>query len=101
MVNEVDPEQIILFGSHALGDASADPDVDFFVIEPSPFGKDRGRRLEAVRLWRALADFDVPKGILLYSSDEAEYWRDSVNHVLARALREGKILCERPSTNEA
>ena len=73
IVNEVDPERIILFGSHARGDASADSDVDF----------------------------DVPKDILLYSSDEAEYWRDSVNHVLARVLREGKILYERPSANEA
>lgn len=101
IVDEVDPEQVILFGSHARGDASADSDVDFVVIESSPFGAGRDRRLEAARLWRALADFDVPKDILLYSGDEAEYWRDSVNHVLARALREGKILYERPSTDEA
>lgn len=97
MVNEVDPEQIILFGSHARGYASADSDVDFVVIESLPFGEGRDRRLEAARLWRALADFDVPKNILLHSSDDAECWRDSINHVLARALREGKILYERPS----
>lgn len=101
IVDEVDPEQVILFGSHARGDASADSDVDFVVIESSPFGAGRDRRLEAARLWRALADFDVPKDILLYSGDEAEYWCDSINHVLARALREGKILYERPSTDEA
>lgn len=101
IVDEVDPEQVILFGSHARGDASADSDVDFVVIESSPFGAGRDRRLEAARLWRALADFDVPKDILLYSGDEAEYWRDSINHVLACALREGKILYERPSTDEA
>lgn len=87
IVDEVDPEQVILFGSHARGDASADSDVDFVVIESSPFGAGRDRRLEAARLWRALADFDVPKDILLYSGDEAEYWRDSVNHVLARTSR--------------
>jgi len=101
IVDEVDPEQVILFGSHARGDASADSDVDFVVIESSSFGASRDRRLEAARLWRALADFDVPKDILLYSGDEVEYWRDSINHVLARALREGKILYERPSTDEA
>ena len=101
IVDEVAPEQVILFGSHARGDASADSDVDFVVIESSPFGAGRDRRLEAARLWRALADFDVPKDILLYSGDEVEYWRDSINHVLARALREGKILYERPSTDEA
>lgn len=101
IVDEVDPEQVILFGSRARGDASADSDLDFVVIESSSFGAGRDRRLEAAHLWRALADFDVPKDILLYSGDEAEYWRDSVNHVLARALREGKILYERPSTDEA
>ena len=95
IVAKVDPEQVILFGSHARGDAEADSDIDLLVIEAEPFGPGRDRRAEAVRLWRALAEFRVPKDILVYSSDEVEYWRDSPNHVLARALREGKVLYER------
>jgi len=47
------------------------------------------------RLWRALAGFNVPKDILVYSRDEAERWRHSLNHVVARAQREGKVLYER------
>ena len=96
IVREADPDQVILFGSHARGDAAADSDVDLVVIEAAPFGEGRDRRAEAVRLWRALAGFRVPKDILVYSRDEAEYWRHSLNHVLARALREGKVLYERP-----
>ena len=96
IVREADPDQIILFGSHARGNAAADSDVDLVVIEAAPFGEGRDRRAEAVRLWRALAGFRVPKDILVYSRDEAEYWRHSLNHVLARALREGKVLYERP-----
>ena len=95
IVNEVDPEQVILFGSHARGDARPDSDVDFVVVESEPFGKDRDRRAEAMRLWHALSGLGVSKDILVYSSDEVEYWRDSLNHVLARALREGKVLYER------
>lgn len=96
IVDEANPEQVILFGSHARGDASADSDVDLVVVEAAPFDENRDRCAEAVRLWRALANFPVPKDILVYSSDEVEYWRSSINNVLARALREGKVLYERP-----
>lgn len=92
IVEVADPEQVILFGSRARGDA----DVDLIVVESMPFGADRDRGAEEARLWRALAQFHVPKDILVFSRAEADYWRDSLNHVLARALREGKILYARP-----
>lgn len=96
IVAAADPEQVILFGSHARGDAGPDSDVDLVVIEAEPFGPGRDRRAEAARLWRALAGIEAAVDILVYSRDEAEYWRDSLNNVLARALREGKVLYERP-----
>ena len=95
IVDEVDPEQVILFGSRARGEAGADSDVDLIVIESTPFGEGRNRGVEETRLWRVLAKFHVPKDILVYSRDEVDYWYDSLNHVLARALREGKVLYER------
>ena len=95
IVAEVDPDEVILFGSRARGDATVDSDVDLVVVEAAPFGPGRDRRAEAARVWRALADFDVPTDVLVYSHDEVEYWRDSRNHVLARALREGRVLYRR------
>ena len=96
IVAEVDPEQVILFGSRARGDARADSDVDLIVVEAEPFGKTRSRRRESTRILLALFDFEVPIDILLYSRDEIAYWRNSLNHVLARAVREGRVLYERP-----
>lgn len=96
IVDKADPEQIILFGSRARGDVNSGSDIDLVVVEAAPFGEGRDRRAEIARLYRALASFDIPTDLLVYSSDEAEYWRDSPNHVLARALREGFVLYERP-----
>ena len=96
IVETVDPVQVILFGSRARGDAEADSDVDLVVVEAEPFGPDRDRGTEETRLWRALARFHVPKDILVYSLDDVDRWRGSLNHVLGGALREGRVLYERP-----
>ena len=96
IVDEVDPEQVILFGSHARGDAREDSDVDLIVIEAEPFEGERCRHSERARVRKAIQEFNVPKDILVFSLEDVEYWRDSLNNVLARALREGKVLYERP-----
>jgi predicted nucleotidyltransferase len=96
IVRLVDPEQIILFGSHARGDARPDSDVDFVIIEKEPYGPGRSRRLRTSALYEALMSSGVPKDILLYSQDEVEFWRNSLNNILARVIREGKVLYARP-----
>ena len=95
IVDEVDPEQVILFGSRARGEQREHSDVDLIVVEAEPFGPERSRHKELVRLYHALAGFRVSADVLVYSHDDVDYWRDSLNHVLARALREGKVLYER------
>ena len=95
IVREVDPLQIILFGSHARNDATEASDVDLLIVEREPFGVRRSRRKEMAKLWRALARFPVSKDILVYSRDEMERWQGSVNHVAGRAIREGQCIYER------
>lgn len=95
IVDEVDPEQVILFGSRGRGDHRDDSDVDLIVVEAEPFGPERSRREEMVRLYHTVAKFPVSTDLLVYSRGDVDYWRDSLNHVLARALREGTVLYER------
>lgn len=94
IVQEVEPVRVILFGSHARGNPRPDSDIDFLVIEKTPFGKDRSRRKEAVRLWKALARFRIPKDILVFSEEETQRWKHACGHIVGQALREGKILYE-------
>ena len=96
IVAVVQPEQVILFGSRARGDARDDSDVDLVIVEALPFDATRSRREEAARIYTALAGFRVPKDILLYSRDEIERLGVSKTHVLSRALEEGKVMYERP-----
>ena len=95
IVDEVDPEQVILFGSRARGEERETSDVDLIVIEAEPFGPERSKHKEMLRLYKAVREIRVPKDVLVFSNEDVEYWRDSLNHVLARALREGKVLHER------
>lgn len=92
IVRERSPEAIILFGSRARGDARADSDVDLLVIEKEPFSPQRSRRKEVARLQMALRELPFSKDILLYSRDEFEHWRNSLNHLVGRAGREGRLL---------
>jgi uncharacterized protein len=96
IVREADPEKIILFGSRARGDAKPDSDVDLLVVESEPFSPQRSRRQEAVRLYSALRNLPVSKDLLIYSRDEFDKWKTSLNHVVGRAFREGRVLHERP-----
>lgn len=95
IVREVQPEQVILFGSLARGEPTAASDVDLMVIEDEAFGKGRSRRREMSRIREALWEFRVPLDILVFSRGEVEQWLNCSSHLIGRALREGVILYAR------
>jgi predicted nucleotidyltransferase len=95
IVREIAPERIYLFGSRARGDARADSDIDLLVVESDPFGPERSRLKEMNRIRRSLSTFRVPKDILIYSTDEFAKWSRSLNHIVGRCSREGKLLYAR------
>lgn len=95
IVREVNPAQIILFGSAGRGEATADSDVDLLIISDEEIAPRKKREiLHSLRL--ELAGVGVAKDLLLCSKAYVAEWRDSLNHVIGRALREGRILYERP-----
>lgn len=91
--SELEPAAIVLFGSYARGDATPTSDLDLLVIRKTEFRPGESRRRELGRLYRVVAKTcSVSKDILLFTRSELLDWRDTTNHVLAVALREGRVL---------
>jgi len=95
IVREVHPRKIILFGSHARGTARPDSDVDFIVVEDGPFGPQRSRESEMTRLWDILFEYNIPVDFLVFSPEEITKWGKAGNHVIAHALKEGRVMYDR------
>jgi len=95
ILREVEPEKVILFGSRARGDGKPSSDLDLLIIEKDKFLGGRNRWKETIKIRKALKDFRIPKDILVFSEDEVEYWKDSLNHIIPTCLKEGIILYER------
>jgi predicted nucleotidyltransferase len=80
--------RIILFGSHARGDAGKHSDLDLLVIEPSVENPAR----ESVRLRRALGDLVLAADVIVASEERVREWRDVRGSLIHAALSEGREL---------
>lgn len=95
IVRESDPERIILFGSQARCDARDTSDVDLIVVMGNTVDNAETPIRVTGRILKALAALRIGADVLVYTPEEFEYWSDSLNHVIARALREGRTLYAR------
>lgn len=88
-----DPEKIVLFGSHARGDAGEGSDVDILIIKESNIP--RYKRGVPFRL--KLKGLFPSKDIVVYTPEEVEEWSEVPNAFITTILREGKVLYEKGS----
>ena len=92
IVEQFDPEQIILFGSYAYGDPTPDSDVDLLVIMDSDLPM--VERMGAVS--RVLPRPLFPLDLLAYTPEEIETQRGRFDPFLKEVLEKGRLLYERP-----
>ena len=82
----------MLFGSQARGAATEWSDVDLLVV----MGDIPDKRQAAVEIRRSLGDLPVSKDIVVTTPDEIARRGHVVGTVLHAALREGRVVYERP-----
>ncbi len=88
IVERFDPDQIVLFGSHARGTAGPDSDVDLLVVMQI----DGSKHEKQVEIRCALHDIRIAKDVIVVTPDEVERRRNIVGTIIRPALREGKVL---------
>jgi uncharacterized protein len=92
IVDRFHPNRIVVFGSHARGEAGPDSDLDLF-IEMETRRRPPERAIEVsevfgLRPW--------PMDIVVYTPEEVRRLRDVKGSLLWMIEKEGKVLYERP-----
>jgi len=91
IVQRFDPEKVILFGSHARGEANPDSDVDLLVVM-----RVAGSKREAqIQVRSALHDFRTPTDVIVTRPEDFDWRQRVVGTIEYPATREGKVLYAR------
>lgn len=91
IVDAFSPQKVVVFGSWARGEATADSDVDLLVVMPYSGSK----RDCQVSIRHQLRDFDVSKDVLVISPEEYEQKGNTNGYIYQSIVAEGKVLYER------
>ena len=91
IVDRFHPERIILFGSHARGEAGEESDVDLLVVMESDLRP--AQRSAAVSL--ACRPRFIAMDILVLTPEEVRWRLEIGDHFIRRIVDEGRVLYER------
>lgn len=88
IVEAARPSRVILFGSHARGEATNDSDIDLMVIEEEVTSK----RAEMARLRHAVGNVGAGVDVIVYSEEEAKRRGQVPGTVIYWAFKEGQVI---------
>ena len=94
IVDGYDPDRIILFGSHAKGEALPDSDVDLLVVKTTD-DRPIDRRIQVERL---LADRRLSLDILVYTPEEVRALYAAGSPFIEEVVETGRVLYMRKAT---
>ena len=89
LVNSLQPDRIILFGSHAWGTPGPDSDLDLLVIVAD---SDLPPHKRAQAAYRSLSELSMPCDVIVHTRAEVERLKRVATSLTHRALREGRVL---------
>ncbi|WP_068815555.1 nucleotidyltransferase domain-containing protein [Phormidesmis priestleyi] len=91
LVQGLQPEKVILFGSHAYGEPHEDSDIDILVIVSD---SDEPRHRRASQAYGSLWGLTAPTEILVLTRREVEKSATVATSLVSQALERGKVLYE-------
>jgi predicted nucleotidyltransferase len=91
--NETGALQVILFGSHARGEAGENSDVDLMIIAESDLPRFKRSR----EIYQLFKPYPFGMDLLVYTPEEVRKGKRSELSFVSNVLREGKILYDRQS----
>lgn len=86
IIQEVDPDAIILFGSKARGDDDDNSDIDLLIV------KDGASRTMLRKVYDSLSGIDVPVDMIIVDGERLKENMDDPYMIYGQAFREGKML---------
>ena len=92
IADKFDPDEIILFGSHAYGKPTAWSDVDLLVVMDTPIGKEFEKSLE---IRRSLPALTFGLDVVVRSRKVIERRKKLGDWFLVDVTEKGKVLYER------
>lgn len=91
IINHLDPEKIILFGSYAYGEPKENSDLDLFIIMKSN-EKTANRRIKVSRLFW---DREMPMDFIVKTPSEIKERLAIGDPFIKKIIEKGKLLYER------
>jgi predicted nucleotidyltransferase len=92
IVKEIQPDKIILFGSHARGDYKEESDYDICVIKS---GVEHKRKL-AQSIYRMLYGIGVSVDIVVETPERFNELKDDPFLIYKEIAKDGKVIYEKP-----
>ena len=84
-------ESVILFGSHARGNAWEESDVDFLIIAESDLPRFKRSR----DLYKHLSPYPFAMDLIVYTPKEIEKEKQTSISFVSRILQEGEVVYDR------
>ena len=99
LVNGLNPEQIILFGSYAYGEPNEDSDLDLLIV--TKISEVKGYQL-AQKGYKSLNPLrlKIPVDLVVVTQAEVDEKRTVPSSLVSRAVHYGKVLYDRTQDKE-
>ena len=91
IVDNYNPEKVILFGSYAYGSPGRDSDLDLLIVKDSDIP--RYKRGRGVRKY--LSGMKIAIDLIVYTNEEIRKWKNVKTAFITGVMEKGKVLYER------